>query len=305
MVLGKRRKKNKKNKQKQSILSEAAIVVSNALSEDIGAGDITSQGLIDPQTKVKAWIIVKEKNIVVCGMDILKEVFYQVDRKIKIKSYVRDGDFLKTKTKICEIQGAARSILTAERTALNFLGRFSGISTKTYLLVKKIKKYKIKILDTRKTTPGLRILEKYAVKIGGGINHRMGLYDCVLIKDNHLKLLRQQKKEDIFKSAINRFKKKFKGRIKIEVEVKNQKELKNALKCNPDVIMLDNMSLTQMRQAVKMRDLLNSQVRLEASGNINEANIEQAAASGVDFISVGALTHSVKSIDFSLNFIDF
>jgi len=167
------------NKNDQAVLSDVSIIVSNALAEDIGSGDITCEYALNKKTKIKAVISLKDKDVVVCGLDVIKEVFRQVDRKTKVITHVKEGSLLRAKTAICTVTGWAESILKAERTALNFLGRLSGIATQTRMLADKIRKYKTLILDTRKTTPGIRVLEKYAVKIGGGRNHRSGLYDQV------------------------------------------------------------------------------------------------------------------------------
>jgi nicotinate-nucleotide pyrophosphorylase (carboxylating) len=193
--------------------------------------------------------------------------------------------------------------LRAERTALNFLGRLSGIATKTRLVVEKVGGSQVKILDTRKTTPGLRELEKYAVRVGGGYNHRFGLYDQVLIKDNHIKICRDAASDCDVGSLVARAKKQVSSRTLVEIEVKNLNELVSALKAGPQSIMLDNMPIAQMRKAVMLRDVHNKEVKLEASGNITEANIAGVARCGVDFISLGALTHSVICADFSLNVI--
>ena len=288
------------NKKKPQGLSDISMIVSNALSEDIGLGDITCEAVIDNQLMIKADIFAKEKDIVVCGLEIVKEVYAQIDQKVKIKLNVPEASFLKTKKSICAITGPAASILKGERTALNFLGRLSGIATKTRKISQKIKKYKAQVLDTRKTTPGLRWLEKYAVKTGGGANHRFGLFDQILIKDNHIQIMR-----NIYQSAdlcdiIKQTRKKTAKGIIIEIEVTSIKELEAAMRGKPDIIMLDNMSIKAMKNAVCLRDKINKYVKLEASGNVTEKTIESIAACGVDFISLGALTHSIQCIDFSL-----
>ncbi|MFH1062648.1 MAG: carboxylating nicotinate-nucleotide diphosphorylase [Candidatus Omnitrophota bacterium] len=287
-------------KRKPQVVSDISMIVSNALSEDIGAGDITCYAVIDNDLIIKADIFAKEKEIVVCGLEIVKEVFAQIDRKVKIKFNVLEGSFLTAKKSICTITGPAASILKGERTALNFLGRLSGIATQTRKITQKIKKYKARVLDTRKTTPGLRILEKYAVKTGGGENHRFGLFDQVLIKDNHIQIMRNVAQSADLCDIINQVRKKVaKGTI-IEIEVSSLAELKDALRGKPDIIMLDNMNVNSMKNAVGFRNKLNKQIKLEASGNVTEKTIESIAGCGVDFISLGALTHSVKCIDFSL-----
>ena len=289
---------NKKNLQ---VISDVSIIVSNALAEDIGNGDITCEYVLNKDIKIKAVITSKDKNVVVCGLDVIKEAFRLVDRSLKVIAHVKEGTLLKSKTKICSVSGSAVSILKAERTALNFLGRLSGIATQTRMLADKLKKSKTQILDTRKTTPGIRILEKYAVKTGGGSNHRSGLYDQVLIKDNHLRILKKISSGLSLCDIIKRTRLKAPSETIIEIEVINNRELKDALMGEPDIVMLDNMNLASMKKAVALRDKVNSAIKLEASGNITEKNIKSVASCGVDFISMGALTHSVKCVDFSLN----
>lgn len=272
-------------------------IIKQALNEDIGRGDITTQILIPRNKKVKAIIFLREEAIV-CGIEIAKQVFKALDRYLKLKSYYKDGDRVKAKKTIMEIQGRARAILTGERVALNFLSHLSGIATQTAKFVKKVKPYKVMILDTRKTLPGLRQLQKFAVSCGGGFNHRFGLWDMVLIKDNHKKA--QEAKHKI-PDLIKRVKQKARNK-KIEIEVENLKEFKQALKAKPDIIMLDNMSLGQIKRAVKFlaNNYKKTTIKLEVSGNVNLNNVRQIAKTGVDFISVGALTHSAGAIDISL-----
>ncbi len=265
-----------------------------ALEEDLGTGDITSNLIIPEMKKGQGVIIAKEKGVI-AGLEVAKLVFKQVDPKLVFKTFIRDGSEVKTKQKIALIQGKVKSILTAERTALNFLSRLSGIATLTRDFVKKTKGTKVKLLDTRKTTPGLRLLEKYAVKIGGGENHRIGLYDMILIKDNHitsaggissaLKIVLMDKKE-----------------FKIEIETKNLKEVKESLNFRVNRIMLDNFKLKDLKKAVKLIRSKDKKVEIEASGRVNLKNVRKIALSGVDYISVGALTHSVKPLDLSLIF---
>jgi len=247
---------------------------------------------------INAEIICKE-NAVLCGLDVVKEVFRACDKNIKFSSLVKDGVLVKSNTVVAKIKGRASSVLKAERTALNFLGRLCGISTETKKYANKIKQYKAKIIDTRKTTPVLRILEKYAVSCGGGINHRMGLYDMVLIKDNHKKII--DSNENII-DYILKAKSRYGSSKKIEVEVENLIEFKNVLKAIPDIIMLDNMSLREIKLAVNLNSLESKKTRpkIEASGNISLKNVREIAKTGVDLISVGRIIHSVSSIDFSL-----
>ncbi|MCX7661371.1 MAG: carboxylating nicotinate-nucleotide diphosphorylase [Candidatus Omnitrophica bacterium] len=266
-----------------------------ALKEDIGRADITSK-LVVPQNKiVKANIITKE-DFILCGIEIAKLIFKTKDKSIKFYSSFKDGDFIKKQTHIADLSGRAHSILACERVALNFLCLLSGIATKTKKFVDLTQRYKVKIMDTRKTLPGLRILEKYAIRIGGGFNHRLRLDEMVLIKDNHLKIVALENLERIFK------KNKISKNRKIEIEVKNLNEFKIALKLKPDIIMLDNMKVSQIREAVKLRGEL--PVELEASGGINLRNVKKIASLGVERISVGELTHSPESVEISLEIVN-
>ncbi|MDD5746658.1 MAG: carboxylating nicotinate-nucleotide diphosphorylase [Candidatus Omnitrophica bacterium] len=283
-------------------VSDLALIVTNALIEDIGSGDVTAEALVPEQMRSTAEITLKDNNVIICGVGVLKEVFRQSDRRIKVSLHVKDGERRRKNTLVATITGPSRGILQAERTALNFLGRLSGIATKTRAIVEKVKAIDgVKILDTRKTTPGLRALEKYAVRIGGGYNHRFGLYDQVLIKDNHIKILLDCLPGSNVGTVVSAAKKQVDSHILVEVEVKNLNELVQALRANPDRIMLDNMALPQMKKAVSLRNFYNPNVKLEASGNVTIKNISGVARCGVDFISLGGLTHSVTCADFSLN----
>jgi nicotinate-nucleotide pyrophosphorylase (carboxylating) len=264
-----------------------------ALKEDFGKGDITSDSLIS-RDKIIAARIFSRQNAVVCGVGIVKQLFSILDKNSHLKIFCRDGDSVRAGKTIIEVKAKARAILAGERVALNFLSHLSGIATQTNGFVKKIRNYKSKILDTRKTTPGLRALEKYAVKCGGGFNHRFGLWDMVLIKDSHKKLL--EKKVRI--PGLIKLAKNSNRNQKIEIEVGTLKEFKEALAANPDIIMLDNMPLSQVRQAVKLRK--KSTPKLEVSGNVSLKNVQSIAKAGVDFISIGVLTHSSKAIDMKL-----
>lgn len=265
-------------------------IIINALKEDIGKGDITTNLIIPKNQKGKAFFLAKEDGIV-AGLIIVKEIFKKLDKKIVIKNFVREGQKIKRGKKIAEINGSLRALLTGERTALNFLQRMSGIATITFRYVEQLKGTKTKILDTRKTAPGLRMLDKYAVKIGGGTNHRFGLYDMVLIKDNHIKAANN------ITNAVVKIKKGLKKKIKIEVETSNLEEVKEALANKVDIIMLDNMPIDMIQEAVK---LIDGKAKVEASGNVNIDNVRKIAQTGVDFISVGELTHSVKALDISM-----
>ncbi|MFC1632463.1 carboxylating nicotinate-nucleotide diphosphorylase [Candidatus Omnitrophota bacterium] len=265
-------------------------IVKTALQEDIGKGDITTRLLV-PDKKVKAQILAKQDGII-CGLDIARLVFKAVDKKTRLRCLVSDGARVKEGEILVRLQGKAVSILTAERVALNFLSHLSGIASKTNQYVQKIKPHRAKIMDTRKTTPGLRILEKYAVRCGGGTNHRIGLWDQVLIKDNHLAVCGQQLSASSLKKLLSS---KPKG-MKVEIEVKTLRQFKQVLPVKPDIIMLDNFSLANIKKAVK----LNAQ-KLEVSGGVNLSNVRQIAATGVERISIGELTHSAPALDIALN----
>lgn len=280
-------------------------IIKQSLKEDIGRGDITTKKLLEKDTKAKAAIYAKEKGVI-CGMDLVKLVFKSCDNKIKFLPLVKDGNIINKGMILAKIYGEASSILSSERVALNFLGFLSGIATRTQQFVKRIKSYNVKIMDTRKTIPALRKLQRYAVKIGGGMNHRLRLDEMVLVKDNHIKAIsysmlhrhRQELSAISIKNIISRIKRKIPKKIKIEIEVKNLREFKEALKAKPDIIMLDNMKITDVKKAVQLRSNLTP--KLEASGNINLKNIVAYAASGIDFISLGTLTKDIKSLDLSL-----
>jgi nicotinate-nucleotide pyrophosphorylase (carboxylating) len=278
-------------------------VLKAALKEDIKGKDITTEAVIPRGLKIKSYIELKQSGVI-AGLKVAEEVFKIQNRKIKFKALVEDGNFIKgsaaKKTKkIAQVEGNARSILMAERTALNFLSHLSGISTLTYRFVQKIKPCKAKITDTRKTTPNLRMLEKYAVKVAGGVNHRLGLYDKVLIKDNHIKAISKTPAE-----CVRLIKKKTDKDV--EVEIKKLSELKSLLEQKPDIIMLDNMNKKKIKKAVKkINDYYKKhpnekKPKIEASGNINLSNVKQIASSGVDYISIGSLTHSNPSLDMAL-----
>lgn len=267
-------------------------IINLAILEDIGNGDITSILTIPENYKVKAHIIAKER-FILAGMPFVREVFNAIDREIKINVFHEEGAFLESGDIIAEVSGKAREILAAERIALNILQRISGIASLTNTYVNKVKELPVKIADTRKTIPGIRFMEKYGVKIGGGINHRFGLDDGILIKDNHIKII------GTIKKAIELAKRSH-HLLKIEVEVKNLREFNEALESGADVIMLDNMSLEDIREAVR---LAKGKVLLEASGNVNLENVISIAETGVDIISIGSLTHSARAVDISMKII--
>lgn len=272
---------------------ESLSLIRSALKEDIGRGDLTTDRFI-PKDKIINAILLAKEPCVICGLGIVKTVFKIQDKNIKFKPLVKEGGFSKKGEIVARISGKAKGTLTAERVALNFFTHLSGIATKTRKYVAAVKLYKVKIMDTRKTIPGLRFLEKYAVRVGGGYNHRFKLDEMILVKDNHLKII----------GGIGKLK-RFGKRYKAEIEVKNLSEFKAASRLNPDIIMLDNMSAGDIRKAVKIRNNLfnkahHKKPRLEASGRITLKNVRKIASTGVDMISVGALTHSVDSVDISL-----
>ena len=282
-------------------------LVRMALMEDIGPKDITSTAMIPKGLAVKSHIVSKGEGVI-CGLPVCEKVFNILDENIRFKPQIEDGDLVHEGKVIAYLEGEAVHILTGERTALNFLGRLSGIAAKTRKFVEKIKSSPVKIMDTRKTTPGIRYLEKYAVRVGGGYNHRSGLWDQVLIKHNHLKAVSCLPAEALAKagqlSAISRMlketRKKIQKNIKIEIEVNDLKEFEEALKGKPDIIMLDNMSHEDTKKAVKARNKIGKYPLIETSGNITLENIADYANAGVDRISIGSITHSVESLDLAL-----
>ncbi len=265
-------------------------IIALGLSEDIGDGDKTTQAIIPSETQARAKMTAKAEGII-AGLPVVKQVFQTVDVKIVFNSTVTDGDFVKKGDIIANLSGAALSLLTAERLALNFLQRMSGIATKTARYVQAIAGTKAKIFDTRKTVPGHRLLDKYSVKIGGEDNHRLGLYDMIMIKDNHIDVAGS------IDEAVKRVRRIYNRELKIEVETRDINEVKQAFELSVDRIMLDNMPLDMMRMAVALVD---GQIPLEASGGVSFETVRAIAETGVDYISVGALTHSVSALDISL-----
>ena len=269
-------------------------IIQKALEEDLGTGDHTSLSTIPPSATGKAKLMIKEEGIL-AGTEIGKQVFEAVDPDTLVIVLMDDGQAVKPGDVVMEVEGRAISILSAERLALNFMQRMSGIATYTHKLTSLVKEYHCKLLDTRKTTPLLRELEKYAVKAGGGENHRMGLYDMIMIKDNHVDFAGGIKNAI---EATRKYLEKKKLDLKIEVEVRNLTELDEVMRIGGvDRIMLDNFSPDDMAKAVKQ---INGLYETEASGGITEKNIVEYAATGVNYISVGALTHRIKSLDMSL-----
>ena len=264
-------------------------IINLSLKEDIGKGDITTDSIVNDKLKCVAVIKSKDRGIL-AGNTVSEVVFKKLDPKITYIQKKKDGDTIIPNDIIAEVRGSVRTVLTGERLSLNFLQRLSGIATLSQKFVNKTKGFDVKILDTRKTTPGLRILEKYAVTVGGCYNHRFGLFDGILIKDNHIKIAGNIEK------VVLKVRAKHKNK-EIEVEASNFNQVREALKSGADIIMLDNMTPDKIKKAVKFID---SKAMTEASGGINLDNIGEYAKTGVDYISVGALTHSAKSLDIGL-----
>ncbi len=266
--------------------------VSQALKEDVGSGDISAL-LIEPQRQLSTQLLLRE-NAVLCGCAWFDEVFRQCDTSIHTEWHAQDGDRVDADSMICEVSGPARGLLTAERSALNFLQSLSGTATTTRSYVDKISHTGCRILDTRKTIPLLRLAQKYAVRCGGGSNHRIGLFDAYLIKENHLAA------SGGIANAVKRARQMHADRL-LEVEVENLVQLQQAIDCSVDRILLDNFSITDLKQAVATN---RGRVELEASGNIDVNGLVEVAETGVDFISIGALTKHLNAIDFSLRYVD-
>jgi len=269
-------------------------LVDLALAEDLGRGDVTTDSLIPQEKTGVAAILAQEKGIL-AGGEVARQVFRRVDPELKVRLQVKDGAKISPGEVIATVEGSIASVLKAERTALNFLQRLSGIATETNRYVKAVEGLPAQITDTRKTAPGLRALDKYAVKVGGGKNHRMHLGDGVLIKDNHLAALKSEGLS--LKEIIARIRRNAPAATAVEVEVSTPREAREAAEAGANIVMLDNMSLEDMRQAVKM---LQGVALIEASGKITLKTVRAVAETGVDFISVGAITHSAPALDISL-----
>ena len=265
-------------------------IIEAALAEDIGTGDITTQATVSPQKKGRA-VAVAKSDFVIAGIDVFEAAFQCLDSNIKVKKNIADGHRAKKGDVIAEVAGSLSNILQAERVALNLFQRMCGIASLTAKYVEAVRKTKSRILDTRKTVPGLRVLDKMAVRIGGGRNHRTGLYDGVLIKDNHVEAAGG------ITAAVTAQRKRLSNTLKIEVGTKNMREVREALACGVDIIMLDNMTIDAMKKAV---DFVAGRALLEASGNVSLHRVREIAFTGVDLISVGELTHSVRAADISL-----
>lgn len=262
-----------------------------ALEEDIGFGDITTDYLVSDEDMITAYLNTREDGIL-CGIDILKKVFKTLSRRVVINSYFEDGDEIKAGDNIAKISGPARYILTGERTALNYIQRLSGIATETNKYQKAIEPHKASITDTRKTTPGFRLFEKYAVKTGGAKLHRFNLSDCVMLKDNHIKFAGS------IKEAVAKIRENISHAHKIEVECDTIEQVKEALKCKVDIIMLDNMSIEQMLDCVLV---VGNKALIEASGNVSLKTVNEIAATGVHIISSSAIVAKAKTLDIALD----
>ena len=267
-------------------------IITLALNEDIGTGDITTLSTI-PEDKTATGRFVAKEDMIICGIDLAKHIFGRVDPSIEMKANFKDGDAVKKGDVIAVVSGNAQNVLTGERTALNFMQRLTGIATRTHASLAEVAGTNAKITDTRKTTPGLRVLEKYAVRVGGGTNHRFNLADGVLIKDNHIAV------SGGIKNAVKNARAVIPHTLKIEVEVETKEQLAEALDAGADIIMLDNMSNDLMRECV---GIVAGRALVEASGNMGEKSLREVAETGVDIISIGALTHTVKAADISLKF---
>jgi nicotinate-nucleotide pyrophosphorylase (carboxylating) len=265
-------------------------IIKQALAEDIGPGDVTTEATV-PEKATATAVMLAKQDLVLAGLDVARAVFQHLDAGIQFSAHAKDGDRIHAGTEIAHLSGSTRSLLMGERVALNLLQHMSGIATLTAEYVEKLNGLAVQLLDTRKTHPGLRQLEKYAVRMGGGTNHRMGLYDGVLIKDNHIKAAGS------ITNAVERTKKSVHSQLKIEVETGSLDEVREALAAKADIIMLDNMPVDVMREAVR---LIHHQALVEASGNVTLETIRAIAETGVDFISCGSLTHSAPAADISM-----
>lgn len=278
----------------EKTLKSAEVLFDLAYAEDIGDGDITTNNLIDPNANKTALLVAKEEGVI-AGLPVVEMVFKKFDKDLEWKEILPDGSKVVPGDVIAEFKGNYRALLTGERKALNFLQRLSGIATYANLCMQEIQGTKVEILDTRKTLPGYRHLDKYAVRMGGASNHRFGLYDMVMIKDNHIQIAGG------ITQAVEAIRKKIPKSIKIEVETSTIEQVKEALAADVDIIMLDNMRSTLMKECVKIID---RRAKIEASGNMTIKRISKVAHTGVDYISIGALTHSVKALDISQRIID-
>ncbi len=273
-------------------------LIETALQEDIGSGDVTTEATVPNSSMSKAFVNARE-DLVLCGLNIVQAIFKKLDPSICIEPLHYDGEKIRNGETIATIKGRTKPILTGERVALNFLQRLSGVATLTNTYAEKIKGTNAKILDTRKTTPGLRKLEKYAVLCGGGHNHRIGLYDQILVKDNHIAALKNEKPNPIA-AAVKRSRESYPSFI-VEIEADNLNQVCQAVEAGADIVLLDNMKINQIKEAVA---IAKGRVKLEVSGGVNLNTVREIAETGVDFISVGALTHSARAVDIALDFSD-
>jgi len=271
-------------------------LVRNALDEDIGPGDVTTAAVVSPDLSLAAAVVARE-SMVVCGTEFGRSAFRQLSPRIEVTILVPDGRRVTAGEVLLRVHGPAGPLLSAERVALNFMQRLSGVSTLTSRFVSELSGLKTRVLDTRKTTPGLRRAEKYAVKCGGGENHRIGLFDMVLIKDNHLAVL-GQKTDDPVGFAVRAAREKFPS-LKVEVEADSIEQVRAAVLAGADIILLDNMPVEKLREAV---GIIGGRAVSEASGGVNLQTVRAIAETGVDFVSVGALTHSARAVDIGLDF---
>lgn len=274
---------------KETVIKAAHALIDLALHDDVGSGDITTDNIIPAGTRRKARMVAKADGVV-AGLPIAEMVFRKLDADLVWKPKVQEGDKIKKGDVLVEFEGSYRALLTGERTALNFLQRLSGIATMSNKYAEAVKDFPTVILDTRKTLPGFNKLDKYAVKTGGASNHRHGLYDMAMIKDNHIEVAGS------ISAAVNAVRSKIEPGIKIEVETTTLEQVQEALEAGADIIMLDNMDTKTMRQGVQ---LIDGRAKVEASGNMTLERLREVAATGVDYISIGALTHSVSALDIS------
>lgn len=284
-----------------SLPDELLEIIRRALAEDIGTGDVTSESILPPDARMRGHILAKQEGII-AGLDVAEAVYRALDPQVDFHPLVQEGGYVTRGQTLALVSGRARSLLTAERTALNFLGRMSGIATLTRQFVEAVAGTGVVILDTRKTAPGLRLVDKLAVRRGGGQNHRFGLYDMILIKDNHIDFAGS------ITEAVNRARRAA-PHLPLEVEARSLEDVREALALGVERILLDNMSLEQMRQAVQLRDEYSAthpdqpRPSLEASGNVTLETVRAIAETGVDFISIGALTHSARVMDVSFDYL--
>jgi nicotinate-nucleotide pyrophosphorylase (carboxylating) len=273
-------------------------IIDGALAEDLGMGDVTTEALLTSDQKGVGFIMAKEGGIL-AGIGVAEQVFHRVDPELNLEVFLEDGARVKPGTKVAKVSGSITSILKSERVALNFLQHLSGIASDTSHYVERVEGLPVRIMDTRKTTPGLRSLEKYAVMVGGGKNHRMNLGDGILIKDNHLEALRSQGMN--IKEIVAKARQNAPHHLPVELEVRTVAEALEAVEAGADIIMLDNMNIQDMRKAVES---IHGRALIEASGGITLDNVRAVAETGVNYISIGALTHSARALDINLEFKD-